>query len=487
MMQAEFGRTPSLESHRIASPGPLQNSAGIILDVIIALNAFALILIVMTGGIVLPALSLMRAEKPILALIIAIPLRITLGGASRLLWISDATMRRWYTALRTGVFARIPSAVKDVAFAFIVTRPIGIVVAFVANLMFTPHRGRPFALPFESQKMAEVFAAWDSGWYFDIASRGYYFREDGQSSIAFFPLYPMLMRIVGWAFGGSDRALWLAGIAISWVAFTLSLLVLHRLTERLSGSRQVARRTVLYLAVFPFSVFFTRVYAESVFLLTTVLSISRAYDQRWGQAGLWGALAALARPNGILIVIPLFFLTLQGRPPMKALARRWLAVAWIPLALVGYCAYAYWLTGHPLAWLAAQAHWGYSLGHPPWHLLLNLIGRLLKYGPYDYFFISSNATFYLFHGIAAIVFLVLTPAVFKRLGTAMGAYVLVSLLVPLSGNALEGVGRYASVLFPVFMVMGMHTSPRLHEGLLIGGSLCRALVSSLFSTGYPIY
>ena len=43
-------------------------------------------------------------------------------------------------------------------------------------------------------RFAETFAAWDSGWYFDIAQRGYYWSASGQSSLAFFPLYPMLMR-----------------------------------------------------------------------------------------------------------------------------------------------------------------------------------------------------------------------------------------------------------------------------------------------------
>lgn len=118
---------------------------------------------------------------------------------------------------------------------------------------------------------------------------------------------------------------------------------------------------------------------------------------------------------------------------------------------------------------------------------MDLIGRLLKYGFYDYFFLSSNAPYRFLHGLAALAFLPLIPVVFKRLGPAFGAYVLISLLVPLSGNALEGIGRYASVLFPVFMVIAQPKSPRLHEVLLIGGSLGRALVVSLFSTGQPIY
>ncbi|MDQ3488331.1 MAG: hypothetical protein M3468_11435 [Acidobacteriota bacterium] len=53
-------------------------------------------------------------------------------------------------------------------------------------------------MPFKREKLAQIFAGWDSGWYFDIARRGYYFDPEGQSSIAFFPLYPLLMGAVAW-------------------------------------------------------------------------------------------------------------------------------------------------------------------------------------------------------------------------------------------------------------------------------------------------
>jgi hypothetical protein len=455
-------------------------------DTFIAVNLATLALFAATGGIETSWLSITRPERAIVLLLIAIPLRLTFGGPTRILWVRDEHITRWILTVKDAI-GRLPPSLADAGFALLVTRPIAIGVAFIANITFTPHRTRPFAIPFEHLKIAEIFAAWDSGWYFDIASRGYYFREDGQSSVAFFPLYPMLMKAVGWMLGGSDKAVWIAGIAVSWVAFVAALLVLHRLTSRLFADRQVARRAVLYLAVFPFSIFFTRVYAESVFLLASVLAVTCAVEKRWWGAGVAGALATLARPNGILIGVPLLILALAGDRSLRAFSRRLIPLVLPPLALAGYSAFVYTLSGDPLAWLRTEVHWGYSLGHPPLALLTGLLGRLLKYGFYDYFFLSSSATYHLLHGTVALVFLALTPAVFKRLGAAMGAYVLISLLVPLSGNALEGIGRYASVLFPVFIVVAQVNSQRLHEVLLIVGSVARALMVSLFSTGQPIY
>lgn len=466
----------------------VRRSMAFVLDLLIATYALGLVVIFVTGGVDLGVVSLNEAAKPILILLIVIPLRVTLGEDS---WLLERTRRlvQKLTPVWTMALDRIhiSPAVADVAFALVATRAATFFIAFVANLLYTPYSVRAFAMPFKREKFAQIFAAWDSGWYFDIASRGYYFNAHGQSSIAFFPLYPMLMRAGAWPFGGTDKAIWTAGILVSCLAFAGALLAIHRLTERIFGDREVARRAVLYLAIFPFSLFFTRVYAESAFLLTSVLAVSRAYDGRWWRAGMWGALATLARPNGILIGLPLALLALGGRPAAPVLASRFTALLLIPVALAGYGAYVYTLSGDPLAWLSAQAHWGYSLGHPPWQQLLKMIGRIVKYGFHDYFFVSTMAPFRLFHGVVALIFLALTPAIFKRLGVAMGAYVLASLLVPLSGNALEGVGRYAAVLFPAFMLVGSFKSPRLHEAILIVASLFLALFVGLFGTGRPIY
>ncbi len=456
------------------------------LDALIAVYSLVLLVSILTE-LDLGPITPDRLEKPILVLLIAVPIRIAIGGRSWLIGVERFTPV--LAALRARAVERVPAAVRDVLLVVIATRLATFAIAFVANLQFPAQKTRDWEMPFEYRRFAEIFAAWDSGWYFDIAKRGYYFHESQQSSVAFFPLYPMLMRAVAWPFGGTDRAIWLAGIGISWAAFVLALIVLHRFTERVFGSREAARRAVIYLAIFPFAMFFTRVYTESVFLLTTVLAISRAYDRRWVQAGLWGALATLCRPNGILIGLPLALmaLDLQGKPLLRTLAGRAAALLPVPLALAGYSFYVYTLSGDPLGWLSAQANWNNTIGNPPWRPLLTIIGQLVKHGWYDYFFVAAHAPFRLFHALTGLLFLVLVPAIFKRLGLAMGAYVLVSLLVPLSASVLEGIGRYSAVLFPAFMLAGTIKSQRAHEIILIVLSHFHALFICLFVTLRPIY
>jgi hypothetical protein len=391
------------------------------------------------------------------------------------------------TAARACARPGIRTAVADVAWALLITRLVTITVGLFASVLVPLSRRKQFELPFAWEHLARVFAAWDSGWYFDIAQRGYYFLPDGQSSIAFFPLYPMLVRIVAWPFGATDRALWTSAIVLPFVETFGALLVLHRFSERLLGSREHARRTVLYVCVFPFSLFLTKAYAEATFLLFSVLAVSQAYASRWRIAGLAGGLAALARPNGMLVGLPLLILALRDRPTLPTLARRGLALALVPGTVAAFSLYAWVLSGDPLAWLTAQAEWGFTVGHPPWQQLLKMLDRLEEHGFYGYFFVSELAPYRLLHGAAALTFLALTPFVFARLGLALGVYVLASLLVPLSGNALEGVGRYAAVLFPVFMTMAHASTPRSHEITLVVSSLFLGLLVVLFVALHPIY
>jgi hypothetical protein len=54
--------------------------------------------------------------------------------------------------------------------------------------------------PGEKPNFIEAFSQWDGAWYLSIATDGYQWPGslDIQSNVVFFPLYPLLGRIVGW-------------------------------------------------------------------------------------------------------------------------------------------------------------------------------------------------------------------------------------------------------------------------------------------------
>lgn len=99
----------------------------------------------------------------------------------------------------------------------------------------------------------------------------------------------------------------------------------------------------------------------------------------------------------------------------------------------------------------------------------------MEHGWYEYFLVAPQAPFRLFHGVTALLFLIFVPAIWRRLGTPMAAYVLASLLIPLTANELEGLGRYAAVLFPMFILAGTLESRRLQEIIIIASAHLAAL------------
>src|SRR5919108_1184 len=155
-------------------------------------------------------------------------------------------------------------------------------------------------------------ARWDATWYLAIASGGY----DEATRTAFFPLYPLAVRLAGppGAAGGQPPAAYLlAGIAVSLAALPAGLYAVHRLTALELGPRE-ARTATWLVALFPTAFAFSAVYTESLFLALSAGAILAGRQGRWRWAGGLGALAAATRSTGLLLVVPLAVLYLYGPP-----------------------------------------------------------------------------------------------------------------------------------------------------------------------------
>src|SRR5579884_1285971 len=132
----------------------------------------------------------------------------------------------------------------------------------------------------------DVWAKWDSSWFLRIVRDGY---ADPHHTTAFFPAYPLLVRFLGWFLLGHHV---LAGVVVSLVTSCAAFTLLWRLGERLvdDGAR---RRALVYLALFPATLFLLAVYSESLYLLCSVAAFLEAERGRWWRAGIWAGLAAL--------------------------------------------------------------------------------------------------------------------------------------------------------------------------------------------------
>ncbi|MEA2497706.1 MAG: hypothetical protein QOH26_111, partial [Actinomycetota bacterium] len=115
---------------------------------------------------------------------------------------------------------------------------------------------------------------WDALWFLRIATDGYA-AADG--SAAFFPLYPLLVRGLSTVLGGHPLA---AALIVSNLSYAGGLIVVYLLTAH-EWTRDTARRTVLYMALFPTAFFFVAPYSESLFLFLSVSCLYAARRERW--------------------------------------------------------------------------------------------------------------------------------------------------------------------------------------------------------------
>jgi hypothetical protein len=367
------------------------------------------------------------------------------------------------------------------AFGF---RVVSAALAFFINLAFNPPRTMTvFQRP---SAFWDAFAHFDSGWYEPIARDGYRYFVDSRSNIAFFPGYPMFMRYVGRLFPHGYEQFYFGGIVVSWTCFVLAMAALYYLA-RLDLPRVRARRAVLLTAVFPFSFFFGAVYSESMFLLFTVLAFYSFRTRRWIVGGLCASIAIVTRVPGILMLPALAWLAWKHAEPTRR--DRGLAVVGLALSVTGfawYCAFIYSLSGNPLEWVATIQRWNYHPGGAPWRAPLTLLDKLLMH-PYTYLTTDPNALYDTLYGVTGLVFLVLTPLVWRRFGAAYGIYMLLTLWLPLSSGVFEGMGRYCSILFPAFIWMATIRSRAVTGVLVAFFGLFYTLGLTLFLNNKPIF
>lgn len=224
---------------------------------------------------------------------------------------------------------------------------------------------------------AQWASQWDSKWFIDIAQRGYY-PEPDKAPAAFFPMYPMLIRVLTPLCLGKP---WVAALLVANVASLGTLVVLYRLAER-EFDRVVAGRTVFYLVAFPTAFFLTAGYNEGLFIGLMLASLYCLRQQRWWWAGAFGGLAVFTRSAGILLAAA--FVWEYVRVNQFKLRSSALAVLLIPVGVGGVAVFSLNAYGEPFAFLKAQRYWGRHLDWP-WMPVLRGVRSLvtphgLRYG-----------------------------------------------------------------------------------------------------------
>ncbi|MFJ9708711.1 hypothetical protein [Streptomyces sp. NPDC101234] len=338
----------------------------------------------------------------------------------------------------------------------------------------------------------DVLSTWDGWWYLQVAQKGYHpgplrplapgsqFSAE-QNSVAFFPLYPGLIRVVSELTGiGLHGSAILVSVVCSFIAAAGICAVI----SLLAGTRAGTIAAGLW-AVAPAAGVEWAVYTESLFVAIAAWTCHAVMKRRWVTAGLLAFLSGLSRPTSAVLIGAVGLAALvtllrrDGRREQGVAAPLYAAVA-APLGLLTYIG---WSMGGPGAYFALQrdawAHY-FDFGAYTLDVLRNV-----AVGHGDYLFAYSVPDLIAVQLVVALPFLV-TLLLRKRPPLVLAAYTLASIATVLGTQQMFGnAPRYLLPVFPLLLAPAAAMSRLKWPSLLVFFST--AAVASGWYAHYVIF
>ncbi len=399
--------------------------------------------------------------------------------------LHDGTCRK-QDKIRLSSRASVPAAVRAMArwieessaplAIFAISRFGLLVLAYFSLVLLPINDEQEFPRVYPDNLLWDGWTRWDAVWYVSIAQEGYTNlprNEWGQADTAFFPLYPFLIRALTLVV----RDPYAAGLLISNLSFLVALLLLFHLVRAQYGD-QIAKRTVVLLAVYPFSFYFTAVYSESVFLLAVTAGFYFGARRQWFWAAASAALAGATRVVGILAAAGLFLLYLEQ------LQFRWRRIKpnilWIALAPSGLLGFMTLLTvrfGNPIQFVESQYVEGWGKGVDVFRAI-----ALLRGLSFSALLSGSYPAMDLIHLSIFVLALATLALSWRRLSIAHAVWA-VSMLFA-SFSLWRSMGRFAAVIFPLFIALAFLLGDSRYQIFLLFSTLLLALFTIMYTHLY---
>ena len=314
------------------------------------------------------------------------------------------------------------------------------------------------------------WVSWDGGFYRFIADHGYV--ASNAEAIRFFPLYPLLGRIVAVPLGGNTD---LALFVVAKVSLVVAVWGLHRLVVDEGYPRGAADRSVWFWLLFPGAFVFAWAYSEALLGALAVWGIWALRRQRWWLAAALGLAAGLCRPIGVALAAAALVEVVRHWPPRpsRRVVAQAAAVVAAPVGAVAFCAYSA-VQGFGF-WAPVTIQDELRSTSTPLHRLWSLPDTLTGY---DAFTTGLHVPF-------VLGFLVLSVVTFRRLPATYGVFAAVVLIAALSAENLNSIERYATSAFPLAVAgaLAFEQHDRLTPAAYAAGGACSVALCALALTG----
>lgn len=231
---------------------------------------------------------------------------------------------------------------------FIISRVIMYYQFNVANILLLNGKG----------VFASTMCKWDCKWYLTIINGGYDSAVrtspkiwKGLANWAFFPLYPSLVALV---MKISPFKTVLTGIILNQIFIFVAAIYFYKLL-RLNFDDVNSRFGVALLIFSPFSVYFSSLYTEGLFIMLSIIGFYYLRTNNSLIASIFGGLLSATRPVGIMFTVPLFVNFIRHNKSRFKLAILLLVAA---SGLIAYMIFLQYKAGDFLAFQHIQKGWG---------------------------------------------------------------------------------------------------------------------------------
>ncbi len=322
-------------------------------------------------------------------------------------------------------------------------------------------------------------ACWDTASYQQIAANGYTYAPDEPSTIAFFPMYALLMRWANDLLPGPGDVK--AGVIVNFIALIVGVIYVFLLVRR-DFSETIAWRTVGFLLLFPSAFFFSVAYSEAIFLVGVAGSLYHARRGQGVRAGLFAAFGSATKLAGILLVVPLVVEAFSQRAWTRPRPYSLLGIVIAPLGAITYFAWLHVEYGSYRTFFNAQQNWVRESFSPVFlmgiqRLTGDISDAVLFYPPT---ITPMPGVWILIDTTLVAIFLAAGVYLWLRVRPSYGALVFApSLLFGLSGNP-QSLNRYLLVLFPVYILLAQIRSEAIRLAIVIAFGLGLALEAFFF-------
>jgi len=328
-----------------------------------------------------------------------------------------------------------------------------IIIFFVLTLIgaFSVEVIKVFEFPWHISKtpFLDVWAKWDSGYFMDIATKGYSYSPDNPKfqNVVFFPLYSIILKIIN----SVVKSILVTGILVSNFFLFLSLIILFKLVKLEIKNENIAKNSLIYLLIFPTSFFFLAVYSESLFLFNILATFYFLKKDNLKLVSIFGVLTSLTKSIGFMIIVPLIYFAIKNKFELRKI----FYILVIPVGTLIFLSYLYINFGlTPLELISIEEK---AWERNPWYNLEN-INKFFS-NIYDILFlkefsIKSLKLIYIINlnfVIIATLLIIYSTKILKD--KIYLIYSLTFLFSPIILGHIVAMTRFVIILFPVYIAL----------------------------------